>query len=214
MKRVWVLSVIIVTVFLAACASSKETAGVWVNKEKIQGKSYSNFFVIVMTADIEARVKLENDIAATITSRGHKAIKSYEVLPADLKDPKPPAVEALIEKIKASDCDAVFLTSLIDKNEAVGFTAGGTQYTMQSDYSWAGSFFGYYTHYYSTLTTTGYYSTDKTYVMQSNLFDKASQEKMFAVQSEIFNPSSLASFSRTYISTLMKQLSKAKLLKK
>ena len=214
MKRVWVLPVIIVTVFLAACASSKETAGVWVNKEKIQGKSYSNFFVIVMTADIEARVKLENDIAATITSRGHKVIKSYEVLPADLKDPKPPAVEALIEKIKASDCDAVFLTSLIDKNEAVGFTAGGTQYTMQSDYSWAGSFFGYYTHYYSTLTTTGYYSTDKTYVMQSNLFDKASQEKMFAVQSEIFNPSSLASFSRTYISTLMKQLSKAKLLKK
>ena len=167
-----------------------------------------------MTADIEARVRLENEIAATITSRGHKAIKSYEVLPADLKDPKPPAVDALIEKIKASDCDAVFLASLLDKNEDVGYTAGGTQYTMQTDYSWAGTFFGYYTHYYSTLTTTGYYSTDKTYIMQSNLFDKASQEKMFAVQSEIFNPSSLPSFSRTYVSTLMKQLSKAKLLKK
>jgi len=187
---------------------------VWVNKEKIQGKSYSNFFVIVMTADIEARVKLENDIAATITSRGHKAIKSYEVLPADLKDPKPPAVEDLIAKIKASDCDAVFLTSLLDKNEDVGYTTGGTQYTMRTDYSWAGTFFGYYSHYYSTLTTSGYYSTDKTYIMQSNLFDKASQEKMFAVKSEIFNPSSLSSFSRTYISTLMKQLSKAKLLKK
>jgi len=214
MKRVWVFPVIIIAIFFTACASSKETPGVWVNKEKIQGKSYSNFFVIVMTADIEARVKLENDIAATITSRGHKAIKSYEVLPADLKDPKPPTVEDLIAKIKASDCDAVFLTSLLDKNEDVGFTEGGTQYTMRTDYSWAGTFFGYYSHYYSTLTTSGYYSTDKTYVMQSNLFDKASQEKMFAIKSEIFNPSSLASFSRTYISTLMKQLSKAKLLKK
>ena len=214
MKRVCVSCLIIVAIFLAACASSKETSGVWVNKEKIQGKSYSNFFVIVMTADIEARVKLENDIAATITSRGHKAIKSYEVLPADLKDPKPPAVDALIEKLKASDCDAVFLTSLLDKNEDVGYTQGGTQYTMQTDYSWAGTFFGYYSHYYSTLTSTGYYSTDKTYIMQSNLFDKASQEKMFSVQSQIFNPSSLSSFSRTYISTLMKQLSKAKLLKK
>jgi len=50
--------------------------------------------------------------------------------------------------------------------------------------------------------------------MQSNLFDKASQALMFSVQSEIFNPSSLASGSRTYISTLMKQLDKAKLLKK
>jgi hypothetical protein len=214
MKRNHFLSLSMLVIFLAGCASSKDTAGVWINKEKIKGKTYSNFFVIVMTADIEARVKLENDIAATIISRGHKATKSYEVLPADLKDPKPPAVEDLIAKIKASDCDAVFLTSLLDKNEDVGFTEGGTQYTMRTDYSWAGSFFGYYSHYYSTLTTSGYYSTDKTYVMQSNLFDKASQEKMFAVKSEIFNPSSLSSFSRTYISTLMKQLSKAKLLKK
>ena len=214
MKTNHFLSLTLLVIIVAACSSSKQTAGVWVNKEKIQGKSYSNFFVIVMTADIEARVKLENDIAATIISRGHKAIKSYEVLPADLKDPKPPAVEDLIAKIKASDCDAVFLTSLLDKNEDVGFTEGGTQYTMRTDYSWAGTFFGYYSHYYSTLTTSGYYSTDKTYVMQSNLFDKASQEKMFSVQSEIFNPSSLPSLSRTYVSTLMKQLSKAKLLKK
>jgi hypothetical protein len=214
MKRVWVLLAVIITVFFAACSSTKESTGVWVNKEKIAGKSYSNFFVIVMTADIEARVKLENEIAATVVSRGHKAIKSYEVLPADLKDPKPPAVDALIEKIKASDCDAVFVVSLLDKNDEIRYTSGGTYYTQQTYYSWAGTFFGYYSHYYSTVSSTGYYSNDKTYFMQSNLFDKASQELMFSVQSEIFNPSSLASGSRTYISTLLKQLDKAKLLKK
>jgi len=167
-----------------------------------------------MTADIEARVKLENDIAATITSRGHKAVKSYEVLPADLKDPKPPAVDALIEKIKASDCDAVFVASLLDQNDDIRYNSGGTHYTARTDYTWAGSFFGYYSHYYTTLSSPGYYSNNKTYFMQSNLFDKASQELMFSVQSDIFNPSSLASGSRTYISTLMKQLDKAKLLKK
>lgn len=214
MKRVGVLMAAIVTIFLAACSSTKESTGVWYDKEKIKGKSYDNFFVIVMTADIEARVRLENDIAATIVSRGHKAIKSYEVLPADLKDPKPPAVDALIEKIKASDCNAVFVTSLLDKSDAIRHTEGGTHYTMRTDYSWAGTFFGYYSHYYSTVTTPGYYSNDKTYFMQSNLFDKATQELMFSVQSEIFNPSSLASGSRTYISTLLKQLDKAKLLKK
>jgi len=214
MKRVCVLSLITIAVFFAACSSTKESTGVWVDKEKIKGKAYGNFFVVVMTADIEARVRLENEIAAKIISRGHKAIKSYEVLPADLKDPKPPAVDALIEKIKATDCDAVFVASLLDKNDEIRYTSGGTYYTMRSDYSWAGSFFGYYSHYYSTISTSGYYSNDKTYFMQSNLFDKASQELMFSVQSEIFNPSSLASGSRTYISTLMNQLDKAKLLKK
>ena len=214
MKRVCVLSVITVAVFFAACSSTKETSGVWVDKEKIKGKTYDNFFVIVMTADIEARVKLENDLAATIISRGHKAVKSYEVLPADLKDPKPPAVDALVEKIKASDCDAVFVASLLDKNDDIRYSSGGTHYTMRTGYAWSGTFFGYYSHYYTTISTPGYYANDKTYFMQSNLFDKASQELMCSVQSEIFNPSSLPSFSRTYISTLMKQLHKAKLLKK
>ena len=214
MKRVCALSVIIVAVFFAACSSTKESTGVWVDKEKIKGKAYDNFFVIVMTADIEARVKLENDLADLITSRGHKAVKSYEVLPADLKDPKPPAVDDLIAKIKASDCDAVFVASLLDKNDDIRYSSGGTHYTMRTGYAWSGTFFGYYSHYYTTVSTPGYYSNDKTYFMQSNLFDKASQELMCSVQSEIFNPSSLPSFSRTYISTLMKQLDKAKLLKK
>ena len=214
MKNNHLLSIIMIAYIFAGCASTKETPGVWVNREKIQGKAYSNLFIIVMTADIEARVRLENDLAAIATSRGFKTVKSYEVLPADLKDPKPPAVDDLVAKIKASDCDAVFLASLLDQKEAVDFTAGGTSYTMRSDYSWSGTFFGYYSHYYSTVSTPGYYTSSKTYVMQSNLFDRASQEKMFSVQSDIFNPSSLASFSRTYTSTLMKQLDKAKVLKK
>jgi hypothetical protein len=139
MKRAWILSAIIITVFFAACSSTKESTGVWFDKEKIKGKAYDNFFVIVMTADIEARVRLENDIAATITSRGHKAIKSYEVLPADLKDPKTPAVDALIEKIKASDCNAVFVASLLDKTmRSVHFRRYLLYYA--DDYSRAGSF--------------------------------------------------------------------------
>ena len=64
MKRNHFLSLALLVIILAACSSTKESTGVWVNKEKIKGKSYSNFFVIVMTADIEARVKLENDISS------------------------------------------------------------------------------------------------------------------------------------------------------
>ena len=43
---------------LQACSPYKESTGVWVNKEKIQGKSYSNIFIIVMTANLEARALL------------------------------------------------------------------------------------------------------------------------------------------------------------
>ena len=46
MKRNHFLSLGLLVIIFAGCASSKETPGVWVNKEKIKGKSYSNFFVI------------------------------------------------------------------------------------------------------------------------------------------------------------------------
>jgi len=50
--------------------------------------------------------------------------------------------------------------------------------------------------------------------MQSNLYDAASQEIMWSVQSEIFNPSSLDKFSRSYTQTLIKQLQDDGLAKK
>ena len=37
---------------LQACSPYKESTGVWVNKEKIQGKSYSNIFIIVINYQI------------------------------------------------------------------------------------------------------------------------------------------------------------------
>jgi hypothetical protein len=167
-----------------------------------------------MTADIQARVRLESDLANVVTSKGLKAVKSIDEMPVDSDNPKLPSKEEVISKVKASGCDAVFISSLLKKEERVNHTEGKTAYVPMTSYTPAGNYPGYYGGMYSTISTPSYYEHDKVYFMQSNLFDKASQEKMFAVKSEIFNPSSLASGSRTYISTLMKQLSKAKLLKK
>jgi hypothetical protein len=50
--------------------------------------------------------------------------------------------------------------------------------------------------------------------MQSNLYDAATEELMWSVQSEVFNPSSLNNFSKSYMNTLVKQLTRQNLLKK
>ena len=55
---------------------------------------------------------------------------------------------------------------------------------------------------------------EKTYFMQGNLYDAASEEIMWSVQSKIFNPSSVKKFSKSYTASLVKQLEQEKLLKK
>lgn len=209
MKNIFAL--LMITLMFSACTGPKEATGVYVNKDKIQGKSFSKIFIVVMSADPEARSTVENDIAAIATSRGHQVVKSIDLIPASIKDPKLPTKDEVVAKVKESGCDAVFVASLLKKDESVGYTQGGTAYSIQPYQTY---YTGYYTYWYPSVSTPSYYDHEKTYFMQSNLYDVASEEIMWSVQSKIFSPETIKKFSKQYTSTLIKQLEKEKLIKK
>ena len=94
------MSFALLLLMLQACTPYKESTGVWVNKEKIQGKSYSNIFIIVMTANLEARALLENNLAAIATEKGYKTVKSMDVMPPGLKDAAMPSKDDIVKKVK------------------------------------------------------------------------------------------------------------------
>jgi len=203
---------LIITLFLAACSSPKEsTTGIWVNKDKIQGKSFNKIFIVVMTADPEARSTVENDLAAVATSRGHPVVKSIDVITTSLKDPKLPTKDEVVAKVKETTCDAVFVATLLKKEESVGYTPGTSAYSVAPYQTY---YPGYYSYWYPSVSTPSYYDHEKTYFMQSNLYDVASEEIMWSVKSKIFSPETLKKFSKQYTSTLVKQLEKEKLIKK
>jgi hypothetical protein len=206
-----VFTLFMTALILIACTSTKESTGVWVNKDKIQGKSFSKVFVVAMSADPEARSTVENDLARIATSRGHEVVKSIDVIQTDLKDPKLPTKDEVVAKVKESGCDGVFVAAVLKKEESVGYTAGTTAYSVQPYQTY---YTGYYTYWYPSVSTPSYYDHEKTYFMQSNLYDVASEEIMWSVQSKVFSPESIKKFSQAYTSTLVKQLEKEKLIKK
>ena len=216
MKANHLLLVLIIFSFSGACKSSKaskEPAAVWVNKEKVQGKTFDSIFIVVLTANIEARVKLEKDLAAAAESKGFKTVKSIDVMPVSLDDPKRPEKEDIVKHVKASGCDGVLISSLLDKSEEVRYKKGSTVYTVTPYYSFY-SYSGYYGYYNNTVTHKASYTDNKRYFMLSNFYDAASEEIMWSVQSEILNPSSLEKFSQTYMWSLVTQLEKAGFMKK
>jgi hypothetical protein len=139
--------VVFTSLLFVCCSSQKESTGVWVNKEKIQGKSFQKVFIVVMSADIEARMQVENDLAAVATSRGHQAVKSFDVIPFVLSDPKVPTRDQVVDKVKETGCDAVFVAALLKKDESVHYEPGKTAYAIQPYYT-------YYTAYYSNWYPT------------------------------------------------------------
>jgi hypothetical protein len=213
--RTYQFLTIAIALFVIACSSSKPAStGVWVNQEKIQGKKFQNILVIVLTADIEARVRVEGDLVNAAVARGFKAIKSVDVLPFDIKNPTTPSKQEVVDRVKGSGCDAVFIGSLLKEDEAVRYVPGKTSYTLMPYYNWTGNYYGYYSNIQNVVSAPSYYAVNKSYFMLSNLYDVATEEIMWSVQSEVFNPSSLSTFSRSYTNTLFKQLEKEKMLKR
>lgn len=203
----------VLALVLASCAGQKST-GVWVNGDKIQGKSFTRLFIVVMSADIEARSVVEADLAKAATARGLSAVQSIDVIPPSLKEPAAPTREAIAAQVRSNGCDGVLIASLLKKEEDIRYTPGTTAYSVMPYYAWHGNLWGYYNHFYPRVYTPGYYEKDKVYFMQTNLYDVASEEIMWSVQSSIFNPTSLTRFSKSYTATLIKQLQKEGLLKK
>lgn len=197
----------------AACSSTKKSTDVWVNEEKIKGKSFDKVFIIAMTADVEARSTIENDLANMAASRGHKVVKSSDVIPISLQDPKLPTKDEVISKIKETGCDGAFVASVLKKEETIGYTPGTSAYAVNPYVGYSGTITGYYSYWYPSVSTASYYDHEKTYFVRSNLYDVATEEIMWSVQSKVFSPSSIKKFSKDYTTTLIKQLEKQKLLK-
>ena len=130
-------------------------------------------------------------------------------MPPSLIDPKKPTKEEIVKILRESGCDAVLAAAQLNQEEAVNYNAPTTKGTLVTYYHYT----NYYSNTYSSVHTPGYFSQEKNYYMQTNLYDAASEELMFTVQSSIFNPSSLDQFSKKYTSTLISQLKKEKVLK-
>jgi hypothetical protein len=60
----------------------------------------------------------------------------------------------------------------------------------------------------------GYYATDKTYFLETNLYDAATEKLVWSAQSETVNPGSIDKFVQDYPKKLIAQMVKDGLLKK
>jgi hypothetical protein len=202
-----------------SCSSSKKAStmdviGSWVNKEQVQGKKANSVFIVVLTQNMATRSLMERDLAAAATARGIKAIPSLSVLTPVTGVPDSVVIAAFGRQVKASGCNTVLIVSLLDsRNETKYVPSSSYSYDPFASYGYYGTYMSYYASSYNTVYSPGYYVTNNTYYVESNLYDVASQKILFSIQTKAVNPDDINKASKRFTETLIEEIKANGMLK-
>ena len=213
MKKFLFSALVLSAFLLTGCAPSLKITGSWVNEAARSHGQYQKVFLLAMSSNLSARQTVEDAQAKACEANGIKTVKSYTVITPDMIN-RGVDKDMIAQLVEQSGCDAVFTSALIDSKSETRYVPGSTYYQPYPSYGYYGNFGMYYNYHGSYVYDPGYYVEDQTYFIESNLYDVATGDIMWSVQSEAYNPSNLKTFSQTYSALLIDKLKKEGFLKK
>ncbi len=210
MKKTSILAVVFLALYMVGCGPSQKITSAWVNKDIDPAKKYNSIFVLAMSQNQAARNIVESDLANAIAAKGYKVHKSTEYFTPQFTKETAPTKEMILAKVKQLGCDAIITVGLVDKTSETRYVPGSSITVGYSPYMGYGpgyGFGGYYGYMGSSMYSPGYYTEDKTYFMEANVFDAESEKMIWSAQSEAYDPTSISKFSRDYTTLLMDKIS-------
>jgi len=195
---------LLVALVMSGCGSTQKIVGSWADPEATSKGPYKKAFIIVLTQNEDANYFIESQMATTLISKGFKVVQSTDIFPPNFSLTKDFTKEMLADYLKKTGCDAVLTLALLDTKKVESYHPGTSYYPL--NYGFYGSYYGYYNYYYPQLYTPGYYSVDKTFYLELNLYDLASDKLLWSVQSKAKNPTDLNEWFKDYSYMLMNHL--------
>ncbi len=216
MKSIYISILCFCIVFLvSSCAPTTSITGSWKNKSMDSSKVYKSIFIAALVANMPAKAAIEDAFYEHAMQSGVKATRSYEIFTPKATSEAPTDKNEIMEKIKATGSDAIFTVAIKDVQDQTRYVPGSATYYGAPSYGYYNNFYGYYNNYYYAETATeGYYTSDKVYFMECNIYDAATEELIWSAQSQTTNPSKLSSAAKEYASRVVYQLRKDKVFNK
>jgi hypothetical protein len=174
---------------LMSCGSSTYVTGSWKNPEVTQDP-YESVMVTVLTPNMEAKRAIENHVVAELRDDGVNATSSLEKFPPNFLNDNPDK-DAILNKVKEENYSTILTINLLDSETETRYVEG--TYAPYTTYGYYGTFGTYYNNYYPTVYDPGYYTTTRTYFIESNLYDINTEKLIWSAQSETYEPATLES---------------------
>lgn len=193
----------------SSCGTNTQIVGSWKTRDA-DSLAYRKVFVAALTNNVMAKQKVENELAGIFIRRGMLVTKSLDVFPPDIEEKNNRDKSVLLKKIKDYDTDIIITNAVVDKQTQERYLGGGFGY---SPWGWAGNFWGYYRGYYGRFYDPGFYTLDRVYYLETNVFDAKTDKLIWSAQSKTNSPSSLSSFIEDYTKVIEKKLVEDQILK-
>lgn len=208
-----IIMIILTAVCFAACSPGTQITGSWKNADaQAAAADINTILVTALTARVDARQGVENDLASALQAKGYQTIKSMDVLPPTFTNAETPDREELLSRIENTRADAILTVALIDQETETRYRPGTAGYAPMPRFGYYGTFWGYYNTWYPTLYSPGYYEEDKVYFIETNLYDADTQELLWSAQSETYNPRNLPDFASDFAEVVVSRLEREDLL--
>jgi hypothetical protein len=206
-KLIWIGFALFI--IAAGCTSTSKITSTWKAKN-VEPKNYNKILVLGLmnVADRTIREKMEEHLAEDLNTLGYNAICACEVF-----DPKAfnnMTEEAAINKLKNQGIDAVLTVVLLDKQKESKYVPGNIYYSPYGYYY--NRFWGYRSTLYRRIYEPGYYVSDTKYFWESNLYDMASQQLVYSVQTQSFSPDNADILGHEYAKLIVKDIVKHNVL--
>ena len=168
----------------AGCGSTIKVTDSWIDANR-EGQRVQSIMVLGVAKETTSRRMFEDEFVQELQARGVNAIVSYRLLNGELTK------QMIDDAVTDAGVTTIMVTRSVDKKKETVYTPGTT--TVYGGYpGYYGSYYGYYNHGYSAVSSPGYVSEWITYVLESNLYDIATEELIWTARTEIDDPSSIA----------------------
>ena len=211
------LTLFVLTIYMVSCGPSVKVTSSWINKDRDPNRKYTSVFILSMTPNIAAKNIVETDLANAAIAKGYKVYKSSEYFPPEFSKGNITEKDVIIARVRQLGCDAILTSNLVNKESEMRYVPGmnmgmgmgmggmgmggmGMGYAPFMGYGMG--FGGFYNVMGPMMYSPGYYTTDKTYFIEANIFDVETERLIWSAQSEALNPSTISKFSREYSAVL------------
>lgn len=194
-------STIALLVLLTACGSTRVT-GLW-KKSDYAGAPFASLMVVGLTGELINKALWENILAERLRQHGVNTILSVDSFPPD----QVVGEREIINQVIARGIDGVLVTRLVDtRTEQVYHPPLGAYY--EGPYGYYSHFYRYYPHAYHRVYSPGYTATYTTVLLETNLYDGATQQLIWSMSTDSVDHGSGNELAQSVSSTVVEVLRK------
>ena len=191
---------------LGACQKTTTTIPLSWRNPAYENGGFEKLFVIGVGKDDGTRRLFEDRFARAIALEGAAAQASWGHLPQSERL----SAKQIRGAIDGDDFDGVLITRLLGINQSEEYVPPST-HTVPTTYYGYG-YYGYYGTSYEIVHQPGYYKTNTTFRLETNLYSVATGDLVWSGQSDTVNPESITDVIDSMTSAVAKKLKTEKLI--